>query len=85
MKEKFLLGFNYWASHAGLYMWRLYNFDVVEKDLRLLSTHGVNTIRIFPLWPDFQPLTDIRFCNAKLGSYCYRLQIYRNGTEKCRI
>lgn len=67
MKEKFLLGFNYWASHAGLYMWRLYNKDVVEKDLRLLSSHGVNTIRIFPLWPDFQPLTEIRFCNAKAG------------------
>ena len=67
MKEKFLLGVNYWASHAGLYTWRLYDKKVVEEDLRLLSSYGVNTIRIFPLWPDFQPLTEIRFCNAKAG------------------
>ena len=67
MKEKFLLGVNYWASHAGLYTWRLYDKNVVEKDLSMLSSYGVNTIRIFPLWPDFQPLTEIRFCNAKAG------------------
>ena len=65
MKEKFLLGFNYWASHAGLYTWRNYNESVVEKDLKVLSSYGVNAIRIFPLWPDFQPLTEIRFCNAR--------------------
>ena len=68
MKEKFLLGFNYWASHAGLYMWRRYDKNVVENDLSHLKDYRVNTLRVFPLWPDFQPLTKIRFCNTNAAS-----------------
>ena len=64
-KQEFLLGVNYWASNAGLYMWRRYDRTVVENDFKLLRSHGVNTIRVFPLWPDFQPLTEIRFCNER--------------------
>ncbi len=52
----FFVGCNYWASHAGLYMWRDWNADIVEKDLKRLSDHGVQVLRIFPLWTDFQPL-----------------------------
>ena len=65
MKKEFLLGFNYWASHAGLYTWRQYDPIVVERDFKTLRAYGVNTIRIFPLWSDFQPLTEIRFCNER--------------------
>lgn len=64
-KQEFLLGVNYWASNAGLYMWRRYDRTVVENDFKLLRSHGVNTIRVFPLWSDFQPLTEIRFCNER--------------------
>lgn len=64
MKEKeFMIGCNYWASHAGIYMWRKYDKIVTEKDLQLLSNYGVNTLRIFPLWCDFQPLTEVLFCD----------------------
>ena len=75
MKEDFLLGVNYWSSHAGLYMWRRYDEGIVEKDLQMLRSYGVNTLRIFPLWPDFQPLTEMRFCNtqaAERGSFRMR-------------
>lgn len=64
MQEKeFMLGCNYWASHAGIYMWRNYDKNVIEKDLQLLSEYGVNTLRVFPLWCDFQPLTEVIFCD----------------------
>ena len=53
----FQLGCNYWASHAGVYMWRNWDRAVVEADLARLSRCGVNVLRVFPLWPDFQPLT----------------------------
>ncbi len=55
MKE-FLLGVNYWASHAGVDMWRDWREDVVEKDLEILEQNGVNVLRVFPNWRDFQPV-----------------------------
>ena len=55
MKE-FMLGVNYWASHAGTDMWREWNEEVVEKDLKLLADNGLGVLRIFPNWRDFQPV-----------------------------
>lgn len=55
MKE-FLLGCNYWASNAGADMWRCWEEETVEKDLRVLEENGVNCLRVFPNWRDFQPV-----------------------------
>lgn len=55
--ERFEVGCNYWARHAGVYMWRDWDARQVEKDLDLLAAHGMTVLRVFPLWPDFQPLT----------------------------
>ncbi|MFP4382485.1 MAG: glycoside hydrolase 5 family protein [Spirochaetia bacterium] len=52
----FFLGVNYWASHAGTAMWSDWKPRRVEKDLDLLSEIGITTVRVFPLWSDFQPL-----------------------------
>lgn len=54
---KFFTGCNYWASHAGMYMWREWNPQQVDADMALLEANGMSVIRVFPLWPDFQPLT----------------------------
>lgn len=56
----FTVGCNYWASHAGTNMWRDWQPDVVEQDLRQLAAAGLQVLRVFPLWPDFQPLTLLR-------------------------
>lgn len=55
-KSDYLLGCNYWASNAGCFMWKMFDEDVVRKDLKFLSEYGINCIRIFPTWDDFQPL-----------------------------
>ena len=55
--EPYLLGFNYWASHAGIRMWSEWDEKIVEKDLVCLKNAGADTLRVFPLWSDFQPLT----------------------------
>lgn len=55
--KPFFVGCNYWASHAGTRMWRNWDAASVEADLAALSKAGVQVIRAFPLWPDFQPLT----------------------------
>ena len=53
----FYTGCNYWASNAGLYMWRRWEPETVKMDIELLAASGVNMMRVFPLWNDFQPLT----------------------------
>ena len=59
------VGCNYWASHAGVYMWRNWNPAQVEKDLDLMAAYGMTVLRVFPLWSDFQPLVrDCRFAGA---------------------
>ncbi|MEN6356269.1 MAG: beta-galactosidase trimerization domain-containing protein [Armatimonadota bacterium] len=55
----FVVGCNYWASHAGTHMWRDWQPDVVEWDLARLAEAGLQVLRVFPLWPDFQPITQL--------------------------
>lgn len=60
----FSIGCNYWASHAGTAMWSDWRPETVEKDLKQLSEAGLNILRVFPLWPDFQPLNLLRTCGG---------------------
>ncbi len=53
----FTVGCNYWASHAGCFMWRDWRPEMVEQDFARLAGLGLKWLRIFPLWPDFQPLS----------------------------
>lgn len=53
---KYVLGCNYWASHAGTNMWKDWRPDVVEVDMKQISDAGMQAIRVFPIWPDFQPI-----------------------------
>lgn len=55
MKD-FLLGTNYWASNAGADMWRHWNPEAVAHDLDVLAENGVQVLRVFPNWRDFQPV-----------------------------
>lgn len=53
----FSIGCNYWASHAGTGMWRRWRPEVVRADFTRLAGHGIEIVRVFPLWPDFQPIS----------------------------
>ncbi|MBQ9967348.1 MAG: cellulase family glycosylhydrolase [Oscillospiraceae bacterium] len=57
---KDMIGCNYWASHAGPEMWADWNEEVVRKDLGKLAEQSLDTLRVFPNWRDFQPLTPHR-------------------------
>lgn len=52
----FMLGCNYWASNAGTEMWVNWSEDAIRDDLRILSDNGVEYMRVFPNWRDFQPV-----------------------------
>lgn len=55
--NEFTVGCNYWASHAGISMWEDWNPAVIENDFKKLSEYGVEVLRVFPLWPVFQPIS----------------------------
>jgi endo-1,4-beta-mannosidase len=57
---RFVVGCNYWASHAGTNMWRDWQPEVVADDLARLAAAGLQVLRVFPLWPDFQPIALLR-------------------------
>jgi hypothetical protein len=62
---RFTVGANYWASHAGMHMWRDWRPDVVREDLARLADAGLQVLRVFPLWPDFQPIYQLRTGNGR--------------------
>ncbi len=54
--KNYSIGVNYWDSVSGTDMWVKFDESVVDADLAALSGCGVDTLRIFPNWRDFQPV-----------------------------
>ena len=67
--KNFLIGCNYWSYNAGADMWRDWDKDQVEKDLKLLSENKITTIRVFPNWRDFQPVIPVYGYAGNLCEY----------------
>ncbi|MGQ7885471.1 glycoside hydrolase 5 family protein [Paenibacillus sp. WC2504] len=59
LPSTFFVGCNYWASHAGTAMWSNWQPEQIDLDLKRLSEAGIEVIRVFPLWPDFQPIENM--------------------------
>ncbi len=62
----FILGANYWASHAGTAMWTNWRPEVVDEDLRRLAEAGLSWLRVFPNWLDVQPIQTPRGGHARV-------------------
>ncbi len=71
---KLYTGVNYWASHAAIDMWTNWDADVIEADFIKLKSAKVKVLRVFPLWPVFQPIK-AHYSNNKT------VFEYRNGEE----
>lgn len=69
-ENKFFTGINYWDSAHATRMWQEFDEAVIDADMKALRSAGVDSLRIFPLWSDFQPLTG---GNAANGVYEYML------------
>jgi len=61
---KIRLGANYWASHAASRMWSDWDEAAVVKDLDALKAKGIELLRVFPNWAEFQPIVEIHCQNA---------------------
>jgi endo-1,4-beta-mannosidase len=55
MEGKFILGANYWPAGKGVYWWREFELAAVKRDFSLAAEHGLELMRVFLLWEDFQP------------------------------
>lgn len=56
LPSTFFVGCNYWASHAGAGMWSDWRPDQVAVDFQRLYDAGIDVLRVFPLWSEFQPI-----------------------------
>ncbi|WP_421109296.1 glycoside hydrolase 5 family protein [Streptomyces sp. NEAU-S77] len=52
------LGANFWSRTGGPLMWRSYDGEVIDAELRVLRDHGLTMTRSFFYWPDFMPAPD---------------------------
>lgn len=48
-------GVNYTPSHNWWFCWNDWNIDPIRRDLDALAALSVDHLRIFPIWPFFQP------------------------------
>lgn len=69
MERDFIIGCNYWASHAGTEMWKVWDESVIRQDLKILSDYGIQYLRVFPNWRDFQPIMPVYSGNGALAEY----------------
>jgi len=51
----FTLGVNYWPRRKAMYWWSNFDAGEVREEFAILKEIGLNVVRIFLLWDDFQP------------------------------
>lgn len=59
MKKQFLLGVNYWPRHYGVSMWQEWSATEIDKEFGEIEKLGMNVVRVFLSWNDFQPIKEI--------------------------
>ncbi len=74
------LGVNYWASRAATEMWSRWDADAVDRDFQILAEYGTTLLRVFPLWPDFQPITLLKDAGHP-GGRPHEMRMIENGFE----
>ena len=49
------VGVNYWPASRGVEMWRMWPAAEIQRDLDLTRALGLNCVRFFLRWEDFEP------------------------------
>ena len=53
--DRFVLGVNYWPRRKAMYWWSDFDRLEVEDEFDLIASLGLDVVRLFLLWDDFQP------------------------------
>lgn len=69
---KFLTGVNYWPRNKAMYWWSDFDQSEVADEFDLIADLGMDVVRIFLLWDDWQPAPDSvsKSCLTALGEVC---------------
>ena len=52
--DRFVLGVNYWPRRKAMYWWSDFDRAEVEDEFDLIASLGLNVVRLFLLWDDWQ-------------------------------
>jgi endo-1,4-beta-mannosidase len=55
---RFSLGINYWPRRSAMGMWRHFDAGEIREDFGRIAGLGLDTVRFFLRWDDFQPQPD---------------------------
>ena len=55
----FTLGVNYWPRKKAMYWWNNFDAGEVREEFAVIKEIGMNVVRLFLLWDDFQPEPDM--------------------------
>lgn len=66
---KFIFGVNYWGADWGTEMWRHYDGKKIREEMKQLSEYGIQCLRVFPNWRDFQPIERANTCYNRVCQY----------------
>jgi len=58
MEQPFILGVNYWPRRKAMYWWSDFDAGEVREEFAIIREIGLNVVRLFLLWDDFQPSPD---------------------------
>jgi endo-1,4-beta-mannosidase len=53
--KPFTLGVNYWPRRKAMYWWSYFDATEVQEEFGIIKDIGLNLVRIFLLWDDWQP------------------------------
>ena len=55
---RFSLGINYWPRRSAMAMWQRFDLGEIKEDLDRIAALGLDAVRFFLRWADFQPAAD---------------------------
>jgi len=72
MSQPFVLGVNYWPRRKAMYWWSDFDLDEVRQEFEVIASLGLNVVRLFLLWDDWQPTpsTVSDACLQRFGQVC---------------
>ncbi|PJF41319.1 MAG: hypothetical protein CUN54_01730 [Phototrophicales bacterium] len=72
MSQPFVLGVNYWPRRKAMYWWSHFDADEVREEFDIIASLGMNIVRLFLLWDDWQPTPDSvsAACLRNFGIVC---------------
>ena len=68
---EYMIGVNYWGSKHAIDMWKFWDEESIDNDLKALAEYGVKYMRVFSNWRDFQPIENMYGHHMQYKGVCF--------------